>query len=143
MAILAVDDEPFVVEMIQDVLEKEGHTCLTAASVEEAEWIAGQAPIEGLILDIGMPGKAPLDWLEELALARPELARRTLVVTGYTLEEGLVLRIHGCGARILSKPFNIRELVEEVRRLAPPPAASSSEAHPFPRRPKGTDPPAR
>jgi DNA-binding response OmpR family regulator len=142
MVILAIDDEPFVAEMIQDVLEKEGHTCLTAVSVEEAEWIAGQAPIEGLVLDVGMPGKSSLDWLEELALARPELARRTLVVTGYPLEDRLVTRVRGCGARILSKPFDIRDLAATVRQLAPPPTASLAESQVRPEEPKGTEPPA-
>ena len=118
MVILTVDDEPFLVELIQEALERDGHTCLTATNVDEAEWVAREVAIDALILDFSMPGRAPLDWLEELALATPELARRTLIVTGHLLDEGLVLRIHGCGAAVLSKPFDIAALAAFVGRLA-------------------------
>lgn len=133
MVILAIDDEPFVAEMIQEILEQEGHACLTASSVDEAEWILRSVGIDLMLLDVGMPGRQPLSWLEDLALAEPERARRTVMITGYRLDEVELMRIQACGAGLLNKPFRIDDLLEAIRLHDPGPLGASRETPHSPR----------
>jgi DNA-binding NarL/FixJ family response regulator len=66
-------------------------------------------------LDLSMPGRGGLDWLEGVALSRPYLARKTLIITGMELCPESVSRLTRCGAGVLAKPFTIEHLVEAVR----------------------------
>lgn len=115
MLILAVDDETSVAEMIQEILEQEGHACVTAGSVDDAEWVLRAVTVDAMLLDFAMPGRRPLEWLEDLARADPLAASRTVVMTGYRLEDGTLCRIRACGAALLQKPFGIDELLDAVR----------------------------
>ncbi len=115
MLILAVDDETTVAEMIREILEQEGHGCVIAGSVSDADWILRAVTVDATLLDFTMPGRPPLDWLEDLARADPLAAGRTVVMTGHRLDDGTIRRIRACGATLLQKPFGIDELLEAVR----------------------------
>ena len=115
MHILVVEDESYVAQLIQQVLERKGMTCLLAESVEEADQLLSKHAVDAVTLDLGMPGRTGVDWLESVARARPELARKTLVITGLDLDAGLVERLAGCGAGILAKPFTLDGLDDAFR----------------------------
>ena len=126
--VLVVEDEVNVSDPIQDLLERDGHCCLTARDVEEAEWILQVANVRALAVDMGAPGRNPLEWLEALFLTRPPLTRRTVTITERHLETKEALRIQACGAIILQKPFHIQELRDAILQAtfpatghAPPP----------------------
>jgi DNA-binding response OmpR family regulator len=65
-----------------------------------------------MTLDLRMPGRDGLDLLSTLWAARPEIARRTLVVTGTALSPADCHRLARCGASLLAKPFRIEELLD-------------------------------
>ena len=74
--ILAVDDEPVIVEIIRDTFAVNGNTIRTAASGREAIDILGTEDFDLVLTDIKMPDMSGIelyDWIRE---KRPYLARR-------------------------------------------------------------------
>jgi DNA-binding response OmpR family regulator len=115
MNILIVEDEAYVAEMLRRALEELGNECLLAHDATTAQELLDHHPVEALTLDLGMPGPNGLDWLESVAASRPELAARTLVLTGQSLDPDAVGRLARCGAGLLAKPFTLDHLEEAIR----------------------------
>jgi DNA-binding NtrC family response regulator len=115
LRVLVVDDEPYVAELIRQTLESEGHHCITAASAEEAGRAIDAGGVEAMTLDLCMPGGRSVEWLEALSGNHPELARRTLVVSGSNVTARDRERIEACGAGFLSKPFRLERLKDAFR----------------------------
>jgi DNA-binding response OmpR family regulator len=115
MNILIVEDETDVAEVLAGLLEDLGNSCVVAGSAEQADRLLEECRVDCVTLDLTMPGRSGLDWLESVAVQRPDLARRTLVITGTTLGPENVHRLARCGAGLLAKPFTIDGLSEAVR----------------------------
>jgi DNA-binding response OmpR family regulator len=93
-----------------------GNSCVLAADATAADRILDEQEIDAVTLDLGMPGRCGgMQWLELLAQSRPELAQKTLVITGLSLGPDKVERLARCGAGILAKPFTMESLQEAVR----------------------------
>jgi len=120
MNVLIVEDERPIADYLQRALKQLGIFTFFAASAEHADTMLDRCEVDGLTLDLAMPGRGGLEWLEMLALERPELARRTLVITGAPLESDSVERLARCGAGLLSKPFTLVELEDAVRTQLKP-----------------------
>jgi DNA-binding response OmpR family regulator len=115
MKILIVEDEAYVAEMLRRGLEELGNTCLLAHDVNTAQELLEAHPVDALTVDLVMPGPNGLDWLETVASTRPELAAKTLVITGQPLDSTAVERVARCGAGVLAKPFTMDHLEQAVR----------------------------
>ena len=115
MKILVIEDELQVAELIRRMLEELGNRCLIARDAATADRMLGHETVDAVTLDLGMPGRSGLDWLEHIATARPDLARRTLVITGRELDALHVERLARCGAGVLAKPFTLGALEDAVR----------------------------
>jgi len=113
--ILVVEDETHVAEMLERILEQLGNRCVRASSTEAADRVLRELPVDAVTLDLGMPGRGGLPWLEIVAATRPELARKTLVITGQTLDSDCVERVTRCGAGVLAKPFTLDHLQDALR----------------------------
>jgi two-component system response regulator QseB len=123
MKFLIVEDESYVAEMLRRALEELGNTCVIAPDADRAHELLADASLDAMTLDLGMPGRAGLSWLEDVATERPDLARRTLVITGRSLEAADVERVTRCGAGVLAKPFTLDGLEQAIRsQIAHPPA---------------------
>lgn len=116
MTILVVDDEPFLAELVQEILEAKGHRCVLARSADEADAVLAVEAINGMVVDLHMPGRNGLEWLEQISLLNSELVQRTLVITGSDLSPETYARARRCGADLLPKPFRIEDLVDAVSR---------------------------
>ncbi len=129
MTVLVIDDDPNITEMIRDALESNGYRCLVASSTEQADALLASNEVDGVTLDLRMPGRNGLDWLETLEHVRPGLARRSLLVTGSQLGPDQIRQLRRCGATLVFKPFCIeRLLVELAARLGKIPASESRSA---------------
>jgi DNA-binding response OmpR family regulator len=126
MTVLVVEDQSNLAEPLQDLLEAQGHGCLTACDVDEAEWTVQTVHVDVLVLDLEVPGRSAREWLEELCLARPALARSTVAISGGPAGAEEALAIRASGASLLQKPFPIQELhdtvLERLRKVIPPPS---------------------
>lgn len=115
MRFLVVEDELYVAEMIRAALEDLGNTCEIASTADQADRILAGQQFDAVTLDLGMPGRGGLDWLETIAEEQPDLARRTLVITGMSVDSGSAERLARCGAGMLAKPFSLTHLQDAVR----------------------------
>ena len=115
MDVLIVEDEREVAELIRESLGRLGYESRIATDAIEADRVLNESHADAVTLDLGMPGRSGVDWLEQIAAERPDLARRTVVITGMALESELVERVAQCGAGILAKPFTQRALEDAVR----------------------------
>lgn len=115
--ILIVDDEPFMLRLIEASLKKGGFTAASCRSGELAlEWAAERPPLL-IIMDLMMPG---LDGLETLRYMRVLPALRDVPVIMLTAKGHQLAQVEAeeCGVQVfLTKPFSPSQLLEEVKRL--------------------------
>lgn len=115
--ILAVDDEPNIVRLIQVNLERMGYTVETANNgVQALEKIHASRP-DLVVSDVMMP---EMDGFELLASIRrdPALADLPVIMLTAKTQDKDVLRGYSGGADMyLTKPFNPMELISFVKRI--------------------------
>ena len=112
--ILLVEDEPAILKMTMEILQKQGHTVLAAATSTEAVRLAREHPgeIHLLITDVVMPDMNGRSLAQKLVSLYPRL--KCLFMSGYTAD---VIAHQGMlepGTQFIQKPFSIRELAEMV-----------------------------
>jgi len=114
LRILAVEDEPEVLDLMRAMLSHAGHTVLTAASGREALTIFNREPIDLVISDLGMPGMTGLGLAAELRRIRRV---PIVLLTGWAqeLEPAAAEDID----TILAKPFSREKLFEAIARAIP------------------------
>ena len=114
-AILLVDDETDLLEMLQSIFERAGYTrILTAASGKAALKIWKEAKPSMIILDVMMPGMDGLAVLKEI--------RRTsripvLMLTARGEAEDRIAGFEGGADDYLPKPFLPKELLLRVQAI--------------------------
>jgi len=125
-AILVVDDDDYVREVVTALLEHEGYRVLAAASAEEAlRLLDGDPAVRLLFTDIAMPGG-----MDGFALAheakrrRPQL--RVIYTSGYVRSLPVTQQRPGHGP-FVQKPWRPENLKAIVRSMlggtSPPPFA--------------------
>jgi CheY-like chemotaxis protein len=115
--LLVVDDEPMVREFAQRLLEAEGYQVLEAGAGREALELlrARLAEIDGVLLDLSMPGMDGDALLSELRSFAPDLP--VIVHSGHSLESTSERLSQWKIAGVLQKPYRAARLSEMVRRL--------------------------
>jgi len=110
--ILAVDDEPANLRMVERLLRKE-HRVLTANSGEEALEILRQEQVSLIITDQRMPGMNGTEMLRKSMHDAPDAAR--IILTGYTDVEALIDAINTSRVyKFASKPWDPLEFKQTV-----------------------------
>jgi CheY-like chemotaxis protein len=123
MKILVVDDEPFMLRMLQVILERDGYTMIQAANGNEAMAVAKQEQPSVVIMDAMMP---KMDGLTALRLLKHDADTHAIPVIMLTANPHKYPReeAESSGATVfLTKPFSPTQLLLEIRKLtAGPPA---------------------
>ena len=113
-AILVVDDEPAIVQVIRDRLLREGFQVRAAGSAGAA-LSAVTAPLDLIILDLMLPDGNGLEWLSEL---REESNRPpALILTARDAVEDRVEGLDAGADDYVVKPFAFEELLARIRVL--------------------------
>jgi len=113
--ILAVEDHEVLLTAIQDILETEGYTVVTAADGLEALQLMEETPPDLVVADIMMPRMDGHDLYREIR-ARPEWVRIPFIFLTAKAEQEDILKGKEMGAEdYLTKPFDPQELVVAVR----------------------------
>ena len=114
--ILVVDDEPFIVQLVADMLSEEGYHVDTAANgllaIEQIE----QHPYDLILSDLRMPALDGLALYRELEQKWPDLLQRIIFVTGTIDQPEYRSFLKETGVPILGKPFDLDELRELAER---------------------------
>ena len=116
-AVLVVDDDANIRELICSVLEDEGYTVVAAANGRDAEDLfdANPAGFRLAVVDLMMPGISGHELIRRLR-AKVE-AFPALVVSGYAEREMSQELMDSGPTLVLPKPFRLEQLAAAVKRI--------------------------
>ncbi|MBI2504353.1 MAG: response regulator [Candidatus Latescibacteria bacterium] len=116
-AVLLVEDEKALRNLIGLLLREEGYTVLEAGDGQEALRLSAQhqGAIHLIVTDMVLPGMSGRDLVGQLIALRPEL--KTVYISGYSEE---IISRQGAlepGTAFLQKPFKFEALLLKVREV--------------------------
>lgn len=112
--ILIVDDEPKIVKLARDYLERGGFLVATAANGPTALAIARTDKPDLIVLDLNLPGMDGLDVCRQL---RRESDVPIIMLTARVEETDRLIGLELGADDYIVKPFSPRELVARVRAV--------------------------
>jgi DNA-binding NtrC family response regulator len=111
--VLIVDDEPELIELIRDVVERAGNCrLLTAGDLSEAEKIIASEKIDLLLADLHLPDGDGMSLLPRLREKHPSAA--SVIITGNPSVNGAITAMRGGAFDFLPKPFSADQLMERI-----------------------------
>ena len=113
-SILVVDDEPHIVRLARDYLERAGFTVATAGDGPSALRQARAGHPDLVILDLGLPG---VDGLDVARALRRESTVPIIMLTARTDESDRIVGLELGADDYVTKPFSPKELVARVRAV--------------------------
>lgn len=114
-AILVLEDDPNMREILVETLEDEGHEVSGAGSASEAIEISRARPFDLVVADVRMAGMDGIDCLGALKQRFPEL--RSVVITGYANDDAPFRAISIEVDDYIFKPFELKAFQRVVRRV--------------------------
>ncbi|GAU77655.1 response regulator transcription factor [Fusibacter sp. 3D3] len=114
--ILIVDDEIHILELLRYNLEGNGYEVVQAESGEEAMTIIESQTLEGVVLDLMLPG---MDGIEVLRKIRQSEHSRlpVIMLTAKNEEIDAVIGLEMGADDYIGKPFRTRELISRVKAV--------------------------
>jgi CheY-like chemotaxis protein len=113
--VLVVENEPFIREAVEDILDSVGIEVFSAGDGHEgvATFLANKDKIDLIILDMRLPGMAGAETLRMLRSINPLV--KVIVASGYD-EAEVQMQLKGQPtASILRKPYNADTLLSTVQ----------------------------
>ena len=125
--ILIVEDDALLLDALTGQLKQLDYSVCTASSVAQAMALLQTQAVDGIILDLGLPGA---DGMELLTWARTHIAGLpVLILTARDGVEDRVLGLNAGADDYITKPFNMQELqarLQAMLRRARQPAFTQS-----------------
>jgi DNA-binding response OmpR family regulator len=112
--VLIVDDEPAIVRLIRDYLERAGFEVVTAGNGEDALQVFARGRPDLVILDLTLPRMDGLDVARALRRAGDV---PIIMLTARTEEADRVAGLELGADDYVTKPFSAREIVARVRAV--------------------------
>ncbi len=115
--ILLVDDDETVLDTISQLLRSLGYSTLSTPNGQEALEIYETKGhlIDLVIIDMIMPGMNGSELFDQLKERNPNI--KTLLSSGYSLnEQAQQIMDHGCNG-FIQKPFNLTQLAKMIRKI--------------------------
>ncbi len=113
--ILIVDDQPFILDLLEQFLKMERYQPLRAETAEDALEILKRQTVDAVVTDIVLPGMAGTELLATIKEKYPGIA--VILITGhsgrYRPEDAISMGADG----FFAKPFNNIELIYTLRRV--------------------------
>ena len=100
-------EEPLLAELIALAFESAGHECLIFKDTYHAAAILQAIHLDSIVLDIQLPSRSGLDWLEKMAETHPDLPSRTLLLAQTPVTSETAARVEKLGAEIVVRPLSI------------------------------------
>ena len=111
-AVLVVDDEPSVADLLSEDLVEEGYNCITAATGEDALRRLSKSNFDVILLDLKLPGMSGIDVLKEVKSNRPETA--IIVVTSAGDAKTAVEAMKSGAVDYITKPFELEKINSSI-----------------------------
>jgi DNA-binding response OmpR family regulator len=113
--ILVVDDEPAIVAVVRERLEREGFHVRAVASGEEALSSLEANPADLVVLDLTLPGLDGLEVLRRLRSAGDQVP--VIVLSARDEDVDMIVGLELGADDYMVKPFNPRELSARIRAV--------------------------
>ena len=108
-AVLVIDDEEIMRDILGTLLEREGYSVRLASSGQEGLDLAKSLPFDAIIVDVMMPGIDGLQVLDELKKHDEELP--VLMITAYASMESAIAAMKKGAFDYITKPFKNDEVL--------------------------------
>ena len=121
--VLAVDDDPVMLELVSKVLKPFGYNVIFASSGEEALDVAAslqEKKIDLLLTDVILPGIKGQELAKQLLDSYPEVS--VLFMSGYMNTSIIPGGVLEPGIHLIQKPFSLEELAARIRKVLDGPA---------------------
>jgi signal transduction histidine kinase len=115
--ILAVDDEPMILQLVSRILAEEGYQVETAGSAASALKMIDTRRYSLILLDIKMPDMDGIQLYKCLQKMAPSLAKRVMFITGDVMGPETEAFLSRTKAPYATKPFDSGQLKREIERL--------------------------
>jgi CheY-like chemotaxis protein len=115
LKVLLVDDEPDILEVIQDRLEAYGFTVVTAGNGLEALAKLAAEKFDGVFMDVKMPEMDGIEALEQIRKRDPNIP--VIIITSSSTREAAMATIDKGANEYILKPFEWTELKEKIERV--------------------------
>ena len=112
--VLIVDDEPAIRNILARILSNKGHEAQTVSSGKAALAVLQQGNYDLVVADLKMSGVSGMDLFEILKKKSPEIANKTVFITGDTMTQETSEFLASAGRPYLAKPFTPIEFLETV-----------------------------
>ena len=115
--ILVVDDEKLIGELVEKFLEGAGYQVIRAANGQDAIDIyrTEKVNIDLVVLDMIMPGMSGKKCLEHLLEIDPQA--KVVIASRFSVDNETRQFLSKAAKAVVTKPFNMRELLGSVRRV--------------------------
>jgi len=114
--VLVVEDEPSVRNLVIDVLHERGYATLEAADGQTGlQILQGQASVDLLISDVGLPGLNGRQLADAARAQRPDLP--ILFMTGYAENAAIAGGFLEPGMEMITKPFAVDVFIGRVASI--------------------------
>ena len=109
-AVLIVDDDPQISQLVKDIVEGQGHSVTCCETGEQALREIGQHHFELVFLDLVLPGISGLEVLRAIKEREEKIV--VAVITGYG-DDPIALEAMKLGPMFfIRKPFNMSTIIE-------------------------------
>jgi two-component system alkaline phosphatase synthesis response regulator PhoP len=112
--VLVVDDEPKIVQIARDYLERGGFAVLTAGDGKSALAMTRKARPDLIVLDLGLPA---MDGLDVTRTLRKDSDVPIIILTARAEESDRLIGLELGADDYIVKPFSPKELVARVRAV--------------------------
>lgn len=115
--VLVIEDEPSVATFVQTALQRRGYEVVATSSAAGGLKLLASDNFQGVISDFRTPGGVNgADLHEWLRRNRPELAGRTIFITGDTVSDETAALLARTGTPCVEKPFRVQEFLAAVEK---------------------------
>jgi len=115
MRILVVEDEPVVAEILAEAIKAAGYEALVALDGTEALDVLAATPVDGVFMDLVMPGLSGLAVLAQIRNRHPLLP--VVVLSGHAVGETAAKAKELGAVAVLEKPTTLTQVAEILSRL--------------------------
>jgi DNA-binding response OmpR family regulator len=121
--VVVVEDDRPIGELLAGVInDEEGYRAIHVTRPTEALHTLEQVKPDLLVLDVGLPGMSGLELYDRLHADARLRSVPVIFETAVSREHRAEFRKRGI-RKVLQKPFDLNELIADVKELAPPIAA--------------------
>ncbi|MBC8110091.1 MAG: response regulator, partial [Verrucomicrobia bacterium] len=113
--ILIVDDEAFIREKVQKILEKEGYHAESASDIRTAIDKVAQNDYDLILCDVMIPAIGGLELIEQIKSDPTKKHIPIIMVTG--MERDILQMTRHEADDVLTKPFKSEDLLAKVKRF--------------------------